>query len=159
MEHLRKKGWSEAEITQVSAAFVKAAARNPFSLAMNRLYLVVLVLLLLLGAACMAAFLSPVILFTPFGVSAVVTLLAGGILGWSYTAVLHTLRSDTNHHHIATGVMVIFAYAIVVWILTLAQARYAIIPGVVAYNPWMVAFLFIVGVTLPYFDRRLHGPR
>jgi len=151
IDHLRKKGWSQKEVSHLQAFMDKKETRIH-----DHIALWVLLLLLLLGAVGAAFGILPILLFLPAIVGTPFVLLLGVCYGLLLVHALRSLAIHSKHHVTGVSLLVIGILAVMTITLGSLSLRFQITP--LQQNPILIGVVFIIGLLLPYLlERRLHG--
>ncbi len=151
---LKKKGWSEQEITHAKSIFAKAKEHEHPEVQFGkhvRLWTLIIISLTSTIGLCVAIF--PIALIMPtwfnYGFFAVLGLCIGLLI----TASLHSLDIHHSHHHHAMSVFTIMLVVTITIVIALLEQRYG---GIM--NPLLLAMIYTIGSIIPYqLHKRLHG--
>jgi VIT1/CCC1 family predicted Fe2+/Mn2+ transporter len=159
-QRLRKKGWSEQEISHAKGIFDKAEEQKHPEIAFGEhVRLWTLLFILLVGTLGAVIGLLPVLLFLKPMLSTLIIVGLGGCFGLLLGGGLSVLKIHPKHHRHGVSILIVLMVVVLTIGFALLEKRYAGLPGVWLPNPLALGLIFTFAMTIPYtLDRRLHGP-
>ena len=148
-EKLRRKGWTEADITRAMSIFKDAGSkRSKKSKIFDTLIYMLGLILAMLGNFVVVVFMIPIVLF----MQGLILYLTIAVIGIAFGALFNFLIKDIEQlnpkQHIIAGIF-IPAIAVISIFILLNLARQFDIGQVI--SPYLISAIYVVAYLIPYF--------
>jgi hypothetical protein len=145
--HLRAKGWSEAEIADARAIFLRAQQAHPRLRMLEHATFWMLLCTLAAGTIIVTVELVPVLVLATLPVALPIVALLGSCMGLLLVHAMHDLRLERAHQHTGVALLVIASIVSVTAVLESMQERLFLVQHA---PPIVYATAFAAGLVLPY---------
>ncbi|MFH0701141.1 MAG: hypothetical protein V2A62_01760 [Candidatus Woesearchaeota archaeon] len=146
-ERLLKKGWPEAEVRRVEAAFKSSENKNRV---FSRVVFWTMIIVIIIANLIISLVLIPFLVFLNSWALYSVTALLGVMIGFVYNFLITSVKHLKWHHHLLSGIILpLIALANMV-LVVLVSNRY-VEKSLLTQdnNPWIIGIVFVVAFILP----------
>ncbi len=160
LARLRRRGWSEGEISRAVATLERAeAAAHPSLRGIERMAFWLLLVALGMGAIAIALELLPLILLTPLAITLPIALILGACLGMLLVHMLRDMRLERAHQHAGVAALLAFCTIALTLVIGTVASRIGLGDGP-ARAALPLAAALCAGILAPYVAhhwRESHG--
>lgn len=151
---LRKKGWSEADITKSEAIMDAAAAKTGANRIDLFVYWTGLIVAIILNIIASAVLIPMLFMIRGLALYALVLVIAL-FFGWVFCILIRDIENMELHHHIITGLFIPAIALVNVFVIVnitnrIIQANMPELLHIPLSQPLQISIIYIIGFTAPY---------